>query len=290
VLKGAAFGALGSGLTFGVGAPLGADLGDVLGSPLIGNFIAQGLTGGITSVAGGGNFGSGFLAAGVGSLGGSLSDGSFDTGKMILSSALGGASSILGGGKFENGAITGAFAYAANSLSDEEGLRSGGSAQETGNDATVNLSKLAGVSTCGNSLCGNIPVGCSGSGCGLVMDQLTTFAQVNSLNLAFSKATGWQSFLNYVPFSGVEVLDVNFYSAVTANGFSKLGDACCGVLNLYGNSWQSNSVVVSHEFSHDLGLGHNGATGTLMYPIAYPNTPTTLQPGERQNLLNAYGH
>jgi len=77
---------------------------------------AQGAVGGITSMAEGGNFGSGFLAAGFGSLAGPLgvSGGQFSNGNLIASAALGGVGSVLGGGKFANGAITGAFAYAAS--------------------------------------------------------------------------------------------------------------------------------------------------------------------------------
>src|SRR5581483_12029855 len=197
VLKGALFGGISGALFAAVGAPLGRALSaaDMLGNPLAGNFITQGFVGGLNSTIEGGNFGSGFLAGGVGSLAGSWSGGPFDPGHMLASAIAGGAASVLGGGKFANGAITGAFAYAASSLSEED-LRTGGSVRETGDDATVDLSKFAGVSTCGNSLCGNIPVDCSGSSCGLVMDQLVTFAKANSLNLTFSQATGWQDFLS----------------------------------------------------------------------------------------------
>lgn len=124
VLKGAAFGALGAGLAFGVApiinSTLSAGITSALGlgtrdlASAASAFIAQGLTGGVVSVAQGGNFGSGFLAGGVGSLAGQFSEGQFDAGKLILSAALGAADSALGGGKFTNGAITGAFAYAAS--------------------------------------------------------------------------------------------------------------------------------------------------------------------------------
>jgi len=84
---------------------------------------------------------------------------------------------------------------------------------------------------------------------------------------------------------------VNFYAAVTANGYGLRGEGGGGALNLYGSYWQSqDSAIVAHEFSHNLGLGHNEGVGTLMYPNVYPNTPITLQPGERTNLLNACGH
>lgn len=123
VLKGAAFGAFSAGLSYGVGQ-LGVTgaVGGVLQSAGIGpaasnvisGVLVQGAVGGIASVVGGEKFGSGFLAAGVGSLAGGLSGGSFDAGKMIASAALGGVASVLGGGKFANGALSASFAYAAS--------------------------------------------------------------------------------------------------------------------------------------------------------------------------------
>src|SRR5581483_564399 len=121
VLKGALFGGISGALFAAVGAPLGRALSaaDMLGNPLAGNFITQGFVGGLNSTIEGGNFGSGFLAGGVGSLAGSWSGGPFDPGHMLASAIAGGAASVLGGGKFANGAITGAFAYAAGSLASE---------------------------------------------------------------------------------------------------------------------------------------------------------------------------
>src|SRR5579885_2382082 len=121
VLKGALFGGISGALFAAVGAPLGRALSaaDMLGNPVVGNFIAQGFVGGLNSTIEGGNFGSGFLAGGVGSLAGSWSGGQFDPGHMLASAIVGGAASVLGGGKFANGAITGAFAYAAGSWGQE---------------------------------------------------------------------------------------------------------------------------------------------------------------------------
>ena len=77
------------------------------------NFVGQGAVGGISSVVNGGNFGSGFLAAGIGSLAGPLVGNKFSPAGLIVSATLGGVASVLGGGKFANGAVTAAFAYAA---------------------------------------------------------------------------------------------------------------------------------------------------------------------------------
>jgi RHS repeat-associated protein len=116
ILKGALFGGLTAAAAIGLGVPLAEQLDKVLSSAVLSRMVAQGFIGGLTSSIQGGNFGSGFLAAGVGSLGGFLGGGTFDPGRLLVSAALGGAASVLGGGKFENGAITAAFAYAATAL------------------------------------------------------------------------------------------------------------------------------------------------------------------------------
>jgi RHS repeat-associated protein len=94
-----------------------AKLGDV--GMRIATFVSHGAVGGLLSVASGQKFGSGFLAAGVGS----LADGAPTYGPtvngvpidgVIEHAVLGGAGSILGGGKFANGAVTGAFGYLFN--------------------------------------------------------------------------------------------------------------------------------------------------------------------------------
>jgi hypothetical protein len=116
------FGALQGALTFGLAPQIAGPISSafasagVEGASDIGAVIAQGITGGLQSVASGGNFGSGFLAGGFGSLAGplGLSGGQFDTANLIASAALGGVAAVLGGGKFENGAVTGAFSYAAS--------------------------------------------------------------------------------------------------------------------------------------------------------------------------------
>ncbi|MHB8530721.1 MAG: RHS repeat-associated core domain-containing protein [Caulobacteraceae bacterium] len=91
-------------------------------------FVAHGAVGGLFTVAEGGNFGSGFLAAGVGSLASAPTPGqrlSFDAVAegTAESAVLGGVGSLLGGGKFQNGAITGAFGYLFNAAEHAVDLR-----------------------------------------------------------------------------------------------------------------------------------------------------------------------
>jgi len=289
VLKGALYGGLSAGLASGVGAPLGAFLGKTAGT-VAGNFIAQGLVGGGVNAIFGGDFGSGFLAAGFGSLGSSLgiSGGKFSTGSLAVSAVLGGIGAEFGGGKFANGAVTGAFAYAAGSLGTEDARTGGAMGSETGDDASLELAKFSGVTSCGNSLCGNIPYSCAGSACSMVIDELQTFAKNMSFNLSFSPATSWQKVGSW--FGIDEVLNINFGATYTEGGGTVLGEGGGGVINLLGSRWQSDPRITNHEFLHDLGLGHNSAPGTLMYPYISPGTSAMPQPGERSNLINGYGH
>jgi RHS repeat-associated protein len=130
VLKGALFGGLSGAAFAGLAPTLGGSISGALGSilgpkiaPYAGYFIASGFIGGTLSAAQGGNFGSGFLAAGVGSLAGGA--GKFDIGHLVLSTTLGGAASVLGGGKFANGAVTAAFSYAATADWSEDAPNAG---------------------------------------------------------------------------------------------------------------------------------------------------------------------
>ena len=85
---------------------------------LLGNeaavFLTHGFVGGVYSEIGGGNFGSGFLAAGLGSLAAPWAAQSGPVGGTVISAAVGGLGSVLGGGKFANGAVTGSFGYLFN--------------------------------------------------------------------------------------------------------------------------------------------------------------------------------
>lgn len=117
-LKGALLGAA-EGLAFNaVGGVLASESGSVLGSPTVDSFVAHGFVGGAFSAAEGGNFGSGFLAAGFGTFAPTPTSGDWGSviGGTVESAVLGGAASVLGGGKFANGAETGAFGYLFNHL------------------------------------------------------------------------------------------------------------------------------------------------------------------------------
>ena len=70
---------------------------------------AHGVVGGVRSVASGGKFKHGFLAAGVAQLGAPAIDGLKTVGGRVAAAVVGGTASKLGGGKFANGALTAAF-------------------------------------------------------------------------------------------------------------------------------------------------------------------------------------
>ncbi|MCF3945758.1 RHS repeat-associated core domain-containing protein [Acidiphilium iwatense] len=84
------------------------------------SYLAQvagdGLVGGLSSIAQGGGFQSGFLAAGFSSAAGqTLAITGNDN--LLTASVTGGIGSVIGGGKFANGAETGAFGYLFNRCS-----------------------------------------------------------------------------------------------------------------------------------------------------------------------------
>jgi muramidase (phage lysozyme) len=93
--------------------------------------VAHGVVGGLSSVAQGGDFLSGFVSAGAtqafslsggfealgGADPGSANFGGFDyVHNMTVAAVVGGTAAVLGGGKFKNGALTGAFSRLFNDL------------------------------------------------------------------------------------------------------------------------------------------------------------------------------
>jgi RHS repeat-associated protein len=79
---------------------------------------AHGTVGGISSVAQGGTFESGFLTAAITKASGSLvPEGSSQALQVTSAAIVGGVTSVISGGSFENGAITGAFSRLFNDCS-----------------------------------------------------------------------------------------------------------------------------------------------------------------------------
>ncbi|HEV2365327.1 MAG TPA: FG-GAP-like repeat-containing protein [Caulobacteraceae bacterium] len=118
-LKGALLGSAEALAFYGVGGELRAARFTGKTEFVATRFVAHGFVGGLFTAAEGGNFGSGFLAGGVGSLAPAPTTGQELTLDVLAegtaeSAVLGGIGSVLGGGKFESGAITGAFGYLFN--------------------------------------------------------------------------------------------------------------------------------------------------------------------------------
>ncbi|HEX5324012.1 MAG TPA: RHS repeat-associated core domain-containing protein [Capsulimonadaceae bacterium] len=92
----------------------------------------HGFVGGLTSLAEGGRFQSGFIAAAFSDLAApNPNTGGLEFG-TIEAAVAGGVGSLLGGGKFANGAVTGAFAYIASSVGQgEEVVETGSSGAGT---------------------------------------------------------------------------------------------------------------------------------------------------------------
>ena len=76
--------------------------------------VAHGVVGGVSSVAHGGDFGSGFLAAGVADASAPAISQFGLAGGTAASAIVGGTVSEIAGGDFANGAVTGSFGYLFN--------------------------------------------------------------------------------------------------------------------------------------------------------------------------------
>jgi hypothetical protein len=112
------------------GIKSGLDFPDAPASYSPGQILASagmhGFVGGLASIAGGGKFKSGFLAAAFSDAAGGVDAGRDDTigmqaANVAIHAITGGVGSILGGGKFANGAVTGTFGYLFNDLASNLG-------------------------------------------------------------------------------------------------------------------------------------------------------------------------
>lgn len=129
------------------GSLRGALIGAVAGAIGIGlggldgfhGFLANGAIGGMMSKLQGGNFGRGFMSAGMGNaLGGMMKGVKNYWGKMLTSAVIGGTVSRLSGGKFANGAVSSAFSFAVTQAYGEW-KNDTGTLYEVNEDAKGNL-------------------------------------------------------------------------------------------------------------------------------------------------------
>jgi hypothetical protein len=137
-IAGAASGAISTGTLKGTllaaaQADSSSGIGDIkdlltLQNGALGSVLMHATAGGLYSVAGGGKFKSGFLAAGFADLAGPVVDKISQSNMYVglaAATVTGGLGSVIGGGKFENGAVTGAFGYLFNDLAHMNHTRDG---------------------------------------------------------------------------------------------------------------------------------------------------------------------
>jgi RHS repeat-associated protein len=141
-----ATGSLGAAFKSGVISYAAASLGGMTnGLNGFETFIIRGAVGGIFNVVQGGQFGHGFIAAGVGMLGaqGASALGfSGNVAQVLASAVIGGTASRLTGGKFTNGAASAAFAAVASSIGNSVASTSAGGGKSDAKGATDALAKL----------------------------------------------------------------------------------------------------------------------------------------------------
>lgn len=157
---------------------------------------AHGVVGGLSSVASGGDFQSGFLSAGVTRLSSSYTNLSSNRGYQVASAAVvGGVASEIGGGSFENGAITGAFSRLFNECAHGD-LCKGGSASE-GEPGRVPASAsssverndcLGATAGIGLSLCGNSISTLSDMQLNLGMPDVEPFGPTGGMTVGYGKS------------------------------------------------------------------------------------------------------
>jgi hypothetical protein len=110
----------------------GAITGAIGGAFGAGNAFIAGLYGGFMAYTQGGNFASGFFAAGIGAAGGGQG---YSIDSFIRSTVLGGVASRITGGKFANGAQSAAFMFAVSAGMNKIGV--GGTTYDIEGDPNV---------------------------------------------------------------------------------------------------------------------------------------------------------
>lgn len=131
--KGGLQAAFGAALTFGIG---------MSGMDFWGQVAAQAVTGGIMESLQGGNFGNGFLAAGLtAAVMPNLRGINNGVARSVAGALIGGTISAATGGKFANGAVSGAIQAAMMGAPDSEAYGAGGG--RSSNSATALASEKA---------------------------------------------------------------------------------------------------------------------------------------------------
>lgn len=116
-LRGATTGAFSAAISFGIGNAFHAQ--EITAAQ---RAVAHAAAGGFTEAINGGNFGHGFVSAGISVAFEPMIDTGSKAADATLHAMLGGTASELSGGKFANGALTALMSYAFNQLSHMNGM------------------------------------------------------------------------------------------------------------------------------------------------------------------------
>ena len=213
-------------------------------------FIAHGIVGGLDSLATNGQFGSGFLAAGVGSLADSEQSTDGVTVEGLVTHAIaGGIGSEIGGGSFQNGAITGTFGYLFNYCAHNPCIDSG----------TANFAYL--------SADGSVSLLGFGLGVGATVGQVWYADGLNVVSQPFVSFTTVPTVGGSVALSGPGVnAGWGIGGATSTAAFWGTSSGFSVTVGVFNFTYTSNPSGSSWTFGPSLGIGFTKIQ-TLTYPI-----------------------
>lgn len=246
-------------------------------------FLTIGSIGGITSMLQGGNFGSGFLSAGIGAAAGTFASGYGPVAHVATASVVGGTASALTGGKFANGAITAAFAAAIGEAAIQNESTTGSPKPGTPQEPSFDGRKLSYLHLDDNgALVGTAHVFCEASvDCaGVISD----FQQMNgdygsagAVNISFQQTKN--------PVTNDIVVKYDLDNSIC----SRNAVACAQGRNQINvrDGYQSQTHVLNHEYGHLLGFSDALNPNSVMRWQVPLNT-SHLSESDMIRLKNAY--
>lgn len=253
----------------------------------IGKIVAHGAVGGVRSELNGGKFKAGFLAGAVRALGAPLVDKiPGDLGKVVASAVIGGASAKLGGGKFANGAVTVAFSYLFTYASAQA---AGSGTTPPGISDKVSADSGLGVTVSGNTLSGDIIVGCTRVSATVCAQSIIEFQAINGSDGTYTvalsiRAAGNNENPTFELFSGG--VNAKFDGVFTARR-NILGMRVGRQIRLFRGNVNYSSETAVHEFGHLLGL-HHQANSTRSFMSYAVNRNTVPVSADIRRLVGGY--